>query len=223
MTWDDNSAGELGNGTLTPSTKPVAVGGSGGITAISSGGRHVLGLTSGGTVLAWGNDTAGQLGNGAASASDDAENPVTVNGLTGVTQVSAGAEHSLALLSNGTVMTWGDGENAQLGDGKAGSDVPVAVKGLTGVTAVAAGSRSTVAVARVLGMMVSKPRGKVAVEGWLRRGNVSDNRVSPAACSAVDEGPDHKEHSAERGIPAEGGQLRNVLCGRSGKEDASDR
>jgi alpha-tubulin suppressor-like RCC1 family protein len=142
MSWGDNSAGELGNGTLTPSTKPVAVGGSGGITAISSSGRHVLALTSGGAVLAWGNDTAGQLGNGAASANDDAENPATVNGLTGVTQVSAGAEHSLALLSDGTVEAWGDNSAGELGNGTTtSSDVPVPVTGLTGVKYVAAGQQ----------------------------------------------------------------------------------
>jgi alpha-tubulin suppressor-like RCC1 family protein len=147
MSWGDNSAGELGNGTLTPSTKPVAVGGSGGIQAISSGDRHVLGLTSGGTVLAWGNDTAGQLGNDAASANDDAENPVTVNGLTGVTQVSAGAEHSLALLSNGTVEAWGDNGHGELGNGTTTSSaVPVPVTGLAGVKFVAAGQLYSVAV-----------------------------------------------------------------------------
>jgi alpha-tubulin suppressor-like RCC1 family protein len=147
MSWGDNSAGELGNGTLTPSTKPVATGGSGGIRAISSGGRHVLGLTSGGTVLAWGDDTAGQLGNGAASANNDAENPATVSGLAHVTQVSAGAEHSLALLSNGTVEAWGDNSHGELGDGTTTSSaVPVPVTGLTGVKYVAAGQLYSAAV-----------------------------------------------------------------------------
>ena len=147
MSWGDNSAGELGNGTLTPSTTPVAVGGSGSIQAISSGGRHVLALTSSGTVLAWGNDTAGQLGNGAASANGDAENPATVSGLTGVTQVSAGAEHSLALLSDGTVEAWGDNSHGELGNGTTtSSDVPVPVPSLTGVKYVAAGQEYSVAV-----------------------------------------------------------------------------
>jgi alpha-tubulin suppressor-like RCC1 family protein len=140
MDWGDNSAGELGNGSLTAATTPVAVGGSAGIQAISSGGRHVLALTSAGTVLSWGDDASGQLGNGTASASDDAENPVTVPGLTGVAQVAAGTEDSLALLSDGTVMAWGDNSRGELGNGTTtSSDVPVAVPGLTGVTQVAAG------------------------------------------------------------------------------------
>jgi alpha-tubulin suppressor-like RCC1 family protein len=147
MTWGDNSAGELGNGSLDASTTPVAVGGSGGITAVSAGGCHVLALDSGGTVEAWGDDTSGQLGTGAASANGDAENPVTVPGLSDVTQVAAGTEHSLALLSNGTVMAWGDNSRGELGDGTTTSSaVPVAVPGLTGVTAVAAGDEFSLAV-----------------------------------------------------------------------------
>jgi alpha-tubulin suppressor-like RCC1 family protein len=140
MTWGDNSAGELGNGSLTAATTPVAVGGSAGIQALSAGGRHVLALRSGGTVEAWGDDTSGQLGNGTPSTSDNAENPVTVPGLAGVTQVSAGTEDSLALLANGTVMAWGDNTRGELGNGTTtSSDVPVPVSGLSGVTAVAAG------------------------------------------------------------------------------------
>jgi alpha-tubulin suppressor-like RCC1 family protein len=140
MDWGDNSAGELGNGTLTAATTPVSVGGSAGVLALSFGGRHVLALRSDGTIAAWGDDTSGQLGNGTASADDDAENPVTVPGLTGVTQVSAGTEHSLALLSSGTVMAWGDNSRGELGNGSTtSSDLPVPVSGLSGVTAVAAG------------------------------------------------------------------------------------
>jgi alpha-tubulin suppressor-like RCC1 family protein len=144
--WGDNSAGELGDGTLSVSTTPKAVGGLKGATAISAGGRHVLALLSNGTVMAWGDDTFGQLGDGKTSANNDAETPVAVTGLTGVTQVSAGGEHSLALLANGTVMAWGDNGDGQLGNGTTtSSDVPVPVTGLTGVTAVSAGEEFSVA------------------------------------------------------------------------------
>jgi alpha-tubulin suppressor-like RCC1 family protein len=144
--WGDNSAGELGDGTLSASTTPKAVGCLKNAIAISAGGRHVLALLSNGTVRAWGDDDFGQLGDGKTSANNDAEIPVTVTGLTGVTQVSAGGEHSLALLSNGTVMAWGDNGDGQLGDGTStSSDVPVKVTGLTGVTAVSAGDLFSVA------------------------------------------------------------------------------
>lgn len=57
-----------------------------------------------------------------------------------MTGISAGGQFGLARLSNGTVMSWGAGDEGQLGNGKkAKSAVPVAVKALTGVTAVAAG------------------------------------------------------------------------------------
>jgi hypothetical protein len=51
-------------------------------------------------------------------------------GLSGVTAISAGDDHSLALKSNGTVVAWGD-------DYDGATDVPA---GLSGVTAIAAGN-----------------------------------------------------------------------------------
>src|SRR5262249_4820108 len=57
--------------------------------------------------------------------------------------LAAGSNHSLALLSNGTVMTWGDNVNGELGNGTAGgsSTVPGAVPGVANVVAVGAGYR----------------------------------------------------------------------------------
>ena len=79
--------------------------------------------------------------------------PVAVSGLGEVTAIAAGTYHSLALLSNGTVMAWGSNDSGELGDESFGgpetcifgpnssacSDVPVAVSGLSEVTAIAAG------------------------------------------------------------------------------------
>ena len=59
-------------------------------------------------------------------------------GLTGVTAIAAGWEHSVALKGDGTVVAWGDNRWRQ-------TTVPV---GLTGVTAIAAGGSHTVALKR---------------------------------------------------------------------------
>jgi len=139
--WGDNSAGELGDGTLTGTAAPVAVSGLAGVRTVSAAGRHELALRANGTVLAWGDDTFGQLGNGVVSSNGDSEVPVAVPGLSAVTAVAAGEEHSLALLADGTVMAWGDNHEGQLGNGTTKtSAVPQRVPGLSGVTAIAAGS-----------------------------------------------------------------------------------
>jgi hypothetical protein len=73
---------------------------------------------AGGTVSGWGDDTLLQ-----------SDAPA---GLAGVIAVAAGPSHSVALRSDGTVITWG------------GSQIPVPM-GLTNVIAIAAGSNYTVA------------------------------------------------------------------------------
>jgi alpha-tubulin suppressor-like RCC1 family protein len=148
--WGDNSAGELGDSTLGASFVPAAVNtsaaGSATITQVSAGARHDLALLSTGQVVAWGDSTFGELGTGSFSANGDAETPLLVPGLSGVAQVAAGGEDSLALLSNGTVDAWGDNEDGQLGDGTTvDSAVPVPVEGLSGVVSVSAGDQFNLA------------------------------------------------------------------------------
>jgi alpha-tubulin suppressor-like RCC1 family protein len=144
LAWGANSYGQLGDGETSVSSVPVAVEGLSGVKAISAGANHSLALLNNGTVMAWGDNESGQLGIG--SALEDVEVPVAVKGLSGVKAISAGANHSLALLNNGTVMAWGENESGQLGDGKTtNSNVPVAVKGLSGVAAISAGGEFSLA------------------------------------------------------------------------------
>ncbi|HTU78472.1 MAG TPA: IPT/TIG domain-containing protein [Solirubrobacteraceae bacterium] len=131
--------GEGGEGPGPGSDVPVSVDGVSGATAVAAGAHHSLALLAGGTVMAWGEDAFGQLGNGKETLSD--ETPAAVGGLTGATAISAGGEGSMALLSDGTIATWGEDRYGELGDGSAGepSDVPVSVSGLSEAVAIAAG------------------------------------------------------------------------------------
>ena len=89
--------------------------------------------------VAWGINTLGQLGRGTADGlarNDDGE-PLPVLGLTDVVAVGAGYDHGLAVKSDGTVWSWGENTNGQLGDGTTVTrGTPVQVIGLTNVVAV---------------------------------------------------------------------------------------
>jgi hypothetical protein len=71
---------------------------------------------------------------------------VEVSGLSGAVGVSAGFFHSLALLGDGEVLSWGNNSLGELGDGsQADSDAAHPVSGLSGVTAVSAGGFTSLA------------------------------------------------------------------------------
>ena len=110
---------------------------------LSLGSAFTCVLTGGGTVQCWGTNQYGSLGNNSNTAS---KTPVSVQGLTGVTQIAAGGDHACALLSDTTVKCWGQNIYGQLGDNsQTDRKVPVAVSGLTGVTQITAGWTNTCA------------------------------------------------------------------------------
>jgi alpha-tubulin suppressor-like RCC1 family protein len=170
MSWGINDQGQLGDESFTGpdsctsadtayacSKSPVRVKGLRNVTALAGGESHTLALLSNGTVMAWGDNVAGELGDGTSSGPDLCANsdpcstaPVPVSDLKNVVSIAAGQMSSMALLSNGTVMVWGDDRTGQLGSGNlAGPQLcsdeyacaftPVAVSGLHGVKAIAAG------------------------------------------------------------------------------------
>ena len=83
------------------------------LTQIAAGDQFNLALTSDGHVLAWGTGGSGQLGNGDENGRSG---PTLVPGLSGVTAIAAGAEHSVAAAGD-EVFAWGRGDSGQVGDG----------------------------------------------------------------------------------------------------------
>jgi len=115
-------------------------------TPMLSGSRvHTLALKSDGTVWAWGWNKWGQLGTD-TPIDYRRKRPGQVLGLTGVSAVAAGGDHSLALNNDGMVWVWGYNSSGQLGDGTTtDKSSPVQVPGLTGVSAIAAGDEHSLA------------------------------------------------------------------------------
>jgi alpha-tubulin suppressor-like RCC1 family protein len=153
--WGYGGLGQLGTGTNNSSNTPVAI--TGGalrrktVTQIATGANHTCALRSEGTVTCWGFNESGQLGTGEITSS---LTPVAVTGGAlankTVTQITAGQDHTCALISDGTITCWGYNGVGTLGTGDLiDSNVPVAITGgaLTGktVTQITAGSGHTCA------------------------------------------------------------------------------
>ncbi len=134
--WGFDRDGELGYGTLaigedigdTPATLPDTVGpvnlGGHKATAVSAGGRHTCAILDDGSVRCWGYAGAGQLGYGNTSnlgetlaTTPEKAGPVSLGPGRTARAISAGLNHTCAILDDGTVRCWGYGLDGRLGYG----------------------------------------------------------------------------------------------------------
>src|SRR5258707_1136447 len=191
---------------------PVPVEGLTNITEVAGSASFNLALLSDGTVASWGGNGHGQLGDnrkrpnweeGAGHALVEEENPSThevTGNLHGVKAVAAANEHAMALMSDGTVMSWGNDQYGQLGNGTQGFErqlninerLPKPVPGLQGIKAIAAGGGSDYALTDA---------GTVLAWGEDTMGQLGLGRPGPDHCeTAVAHSPRY-ELCSERPLP----------------------
>jgi len=210
FTWGLASSGELGHGGLTPVELPVPRQVNAlahlRIVSISAGGNHSLAIAEDGTLWSCGRGKSGQLGHGTQMDEGPLQRVEHLRGLR-IVSTAAGVAHSVALASDGTLFTWGDGRYGQLGHSaletlqnavdnialskpwKVQALCPRKLLSADRVTAVAAGGHHTMALTVGGGLKVfgRNHHGQLGLGGRAtRKGIVLHNKWSPVSASIAD-------------------------------------
>ena len=144
-TCGSNAYGQLGDGSRDDRAYVGQVPGLTNVVAIAAGNYHSVALRADGTVWIWGANGLGQIGDGTGGNFDNADDrlsPVQVAGLADVAAISAGADATIALLTDGTLRGWGDGHYGQVGVGLSPQTV---APSLAGVVEIAIGGTHVIA------------------------------------------------------------------------------
>jgi alpha-tubulin suppressor-like RCC1 family protein len=135
--WGNNQYGELGDGTTSQRTSPVAVSGGLVFQSINAGKYHTCGFTAAGVGYCWGVNANGQIGDGSTT---NRYTPVAVAGGLVFSSLEGGFEHTCGLTVGGSAYCWGDNQYGDLGDGtNTQRTSPVAVSGALVFQAISAG------------------------------------------------------------------------------------
>ena len=138
--------------------------------AIAAGWNHGLLLKSNGELWTAGSNESGQLGIGGGAVFYPVRPLTTQNvPISGVAGIAAGYAHSLALKTDGTVLSWGDNSVGQLGQIPPAYWCPEPIAGLSGILQIAAGFEHSLAV---------KSDGSVWSWGWNFRGQLGDGTTT---------------------------------------------
>jgi alpha-tubulin suppressor-like RCC1 family protein len=152
---------DIGDDESPAAVGPVNLGRS--AKAISAGGAHTCAVLDNGSVLCWGFGENGRLGYGDPATIGDDETPGSLAPVQlgrPATAISAGGEHTCALLDDRSVRCWGSSGSLFGGDGRLGygtpetsvlgdNEVPASVGPVAlgaGATAISAGAFHTCAV-----------------------------------------------------------------------------
>jgi alpha-tubulin suppressor-like RCC1 family protein len=217
--WGLNDFGRLGNGTTTNSSIPVQVldpqpddppeepSVLTDVVSIGAGEHHTVALKSNGTVYAWGDNRSGQLGDG---TTEEKHYPVHSTNLgLAWNGIAAGAYHSLALKSDGTLWAWGFNNDGQLGNGTT-TDRHAPEQEVTGVidwVAIAGGGWHTVAL---------KSGGTLWAWGFNNDGQLGDGCIPDADCTRNSSTPVQESTGATDWVEIAVGRLHNAALKSDG-------
>lgn len=115
--WGDNSSFQLGDESAAGGASPSPVADLADGSDVAVGWMHSCALMDDTTVQCWGANELGQLGD-SLSTFETRGQSMPVFGLTSVTALSIGGEHSCALREDGLVLCWGSNLDGQLGSGE---------------------------------------------------------------------------------------------------------
>lgn len=189
--WGQDYYGQLGdNRYIADQASPVQVDTSGAlsgktITKIASGAYHSLALDSNGKIFAWGDDDNGQLGNGITGTTYPIPVAINTGAISGKTinHIAAGEVHTLATDNSGTVYSWGNNWNGQLGNGVSQTTESTPIVANAGAIAnvdiiqIAAGNSHSVAM---------DDAGKVYAWGYNGNGAVGNNSSNTSQATPVE-------------------------------------
>ena len=135
--WGNNTAGQLGQGSPSPTNiaVPLLVPKPAGVSSwasLASGTLHSLALTGNGQLYAWGENRAGQLGFGHTNNLGTPTLVPTPSGASGWSQVTGGNGYTMGIASNGKLYAWGYAYYGGLGVGFVDHQFnPIEVRGFT--------------------------------------------------------------------------------------------
>lgn len=142
--WGRNTNGQVGDGTAMDVSSPKLILAAD-VAQVSAGRVHTCARLSSGGVNCWGNNGSGQLGNGTLNPTT-APAAMPIAGLN-AKSISAGANHTCAVLTTGELSCWGANLQGQLGNGTMDTkSSPIVVPGTANMVSVDTGYGFTCAI-----------------------------------------------------------------------------
>lgn len=138
--WGGNWGGQLGLGHQQEVSSPTQLAGSWGVVDLAGTSNHKLFVSWDGTLHIQGSNHGGLFGT-AAEILPYSDDPYAISGLPAVVRVESSNHHILALDDSGTIWSWGNNSQGQLGrEADASSISPQSIAITTAVQDIATGN-----------------------------------------------------------------------------------
>jgi len=142
--WGRNHQGQLGHNDRVDKSSPTQIGSGTDWNLLCTSTYTTLAIKTNGTLWVWGSNSWGQLG--LNSAGGYRSSPVQVGSATNWSQVSGSSFSTLAIKTDGTLWSWGNNTNGQLGHNDRTYRLsPVQVGTATNWNLISVGTYSTIA------------------------------------------------------------------------------